>query len=175
MREHDEVMTTSQDIYTVAKGHGGRFACPALGEWKQRKWYSYDADAVLASGHLLTFRRTNWNRVHLAEVPTSRGAVHTIGEFDKTSWLRDSGTVSWEGVDYDFGTKSGWKGTFALSRHGVELAELKVTGWKQDIEITLPEAGTAATASSSRPPAGLLLFCAWIALITIRDRTAATA
>lgn len=154
--------------HTMSKAKGGRFGAEGLGEWKQRKWFSYDADATLADGRNLSFRRTKWNRVHLAEVNTSSGQPHLLGEFDKTSWLRESGPVMWEGVDYEFGAKSGWKGTFALTRHGDELAEIKVTGWKQDLVIQVHD--TAAT----QPPAGLLLFCAWISLLTVRDRTAAT-
>lgn len=155
--------------YTVSKGKGGVFGAEGLGQCKQRTWFSYDADATLADGRPLAFRRTNWNRVHLAETPTSSGQAHTIGEFDKTSWLREAGIVRWDGVDHDFGTQSGWKGTFALSRHGEELALIKVSGWKQDIEITVRDTAT------TEPPAGLLLFCAWISLLTVRDRSGAAA
>lgn len=153
--------------HLVTKGAGGQWGAPGLGHWKQRAWWSYDADAGLADGHPLTFRRTNWSRLHLAEsMPTmSGGAAHVVGQFDKTSWLRERGTVTWAGVDYEFGTKSGWKGTFALSRLSEELVEFKVTGFKQDVQITV--------APGVQPPSGLLLFCAWVSQLIVRDRSSA--
>ncbi len=148
--------------FRFTKAHG-RYAADGLGSWKQRNWLSHDAEASLEGGRSLVLQRGNWGRVFRAS--DAGGLV--IGEFDKKQWMREGGPVRWDGVDYEFATKSGWKGTFALSRYGEELAEFKVTGLKQDVVITM------ADGVSIRPPAALLLFASWICLMFVRDRAAA--
>lgn len=73
--------------------------------------------------------------------------------------------MTWDAVEYELASKSAMKGSVTLDRHGEELAEFVVRGFKNEVTITVAD-GVA-------PPAGLLLFCAWIAQVKIRDRAAA--
>lgn len=147
--------------YTVRKGSGGRRGAEELGSWTKKHWYSQDAEAELADGTSLLLRSSAWNKHFFADLTTGQH----LGAFDRTGWLKDGGTLRWDGVDYEFATKSGWKSTFALRRLGEELAEFAIKGFTQDVVVT--------TAEGVRPDPGLLLFCSYISLVTIRQRTAA--
>ena len=111
---------------------------------------SHDAEASLEGGRSLVLQRGNWGRVFRAS--DAGGLV--IGEFDKKQWMREGGPVRWDGVDYEFATKSGWKGTFALSRYGEELAEFKVTGFPTVLVVT-PDGKVVGRTSGFRTVAEL--------------------
>ncbi len=148
--------------FDLTKSSGNLFRAEGLGWFKQRKWWSYDAEAGVAGGQALDFRRTSWGRVHTASV----GGLET-GRFDRTGVWREKGPLRWDGVDYEFEAASSWKATFVLTRYGETLATFTMKSWREHIEIAIPE--------HQSPPPGLLVFCAWIALAAVRDRNAAAA
>ena len=150
--------------YTVSKQPGGRFGADALGSWMKKHWYSYDADATLADGTEVLLRASSGYKHFTAELASG----HSLGSYDRSTMLKWQGRLRWDGVDYEFGVTSGWKRTFTLTRLNEELAGFAVQGFKQDIVIT-PAPGVS-------PDPGLLLFCAFISLVAIRQRAiAATA
>lgn len=149
--------------YTFERGPKGLYEAQGLGWFKQVKWWSYDADVGVVGGERLRFTRLSWARGYHADGPTGI----RIGDFLRESWIHGRGPVHWNDVTYEFGNESAWKGTFALSRYDERLALLGVKGFKQNVEITVPD-GQAV------PPAGLLVFCAWIAWVTARERSAAS-
>jgi hypothetical protein len=148
--------------FEIRKGHGGRFAAAELGWFKQRKWYSVVTEAHPVSGGVLLFRRKSWNRIWLAE--DTQGRV--VGEHDRQQLMRGRGPVVWESVQYELARHSAWKGSFVLSRYDEELARFTPHWIGSRIEVEVPEGQRV-------PPAGLLLFCAWITLQTQRDNAAA--
>lgn len=147
--------------YVFEKAKGGRYAAEGLGAWKQRNWWSYRADGALADGGLLVLNRSGWGR----EFTASDTGGRLVGSFHRREWIRERGPLTWEAVGYELGTKSGWRRTFTLGRHGEEWAELAVKGLRQDVHVTVRD--------GYRTPDGLLLFAAWVVLVLVRDRSAA--
>jgi hypothetical protein len=148
--------------YDLTKSSGNLFSADGLGWFKQKKWWSYDAEAGVTGGQSLTFRRTSWGRVH-----TALDGAHEVGRYDKRTVLREKGPLRWQGVDYEFEAASSWKATFVLTRYGEQLATFTMKTWREHIEIEVLD--------HQGPPPALLVFCAWITMAAIRDRNAAAA
>lgn len=150
--------------HTLRKIRNGRFQADGLGSLTKQHWWSHDADAEVEDS-----APPCGSPAPTGIAPTSRAtpaAAPRLGEFHKKTWMKNQGPVTWDGVSYEFRTKSGWKSTFALARDGQELATFKVTAFKNEVEIDVLD--------GPRPVApGLLLFTAWLSQLIIRDRSAA--
>lgn len=145
----------------LTKERGGAFVAAELGRMTQRSWFTSDFNVAPIGGAALTFRRTGWGRRYRALDATG----HVVGARDRQGFFQSRGPITWEGVAYDFGSQSQWKGTMVLLRYGEQLAHFRVDGWARKITIETPNAAAA--------PPGLLLFGAWMALQQRRDTAAA--
>lgn len=154
---HDGPMGT----YALTKGKDGRYAADGLGAFRQRTWRSPDTDAEPVGDGPVRFTRTIWGRTYTATTET--GAE--LGRHDRTTVMRCSGPIRWSGVDYEFARTHNWKNVFTLSRYGEPLATFSPARFGGTILVTTSDTATV--------PPGLLLFCAWITLVTVRDGGAA--
>ena len=145
----------------LTKERGSRFAAAELGSMNQRSWFTSDFEVAPLGGAALTFHRSGWGRRYRALDATG----HVVGERDHLGFFERRGPISWDGVAYDFGTQSQWKGSMVLLRYGEELSHFRVDGWGRKVTIETPNAAAL--------PPGLLLFGAWMTILQRRDTAAA--
>lgn len=138
---------------------GRHFDAAGLGSFQRRAWYTNDGEALVAGEPACTFSRSGWGRVYTAKTGTFE-----VGRFEARGGWRTGGALTWHGVRYEVTTASQWKGSLLLSRYGVELARFTPHGWRTDIRIDVP---------GDAPPAGLLVFVAWITWVLQQGRAAA--
>lgn len=142
-----------------SKGPGGHFEAAGIGWLKQKSLLSSDfvGDAVGVGPLLFSRNWTGRKYVVSDALPRVRGHHHRAG------W-GNSGPLEWDDVQYEFATHSAWKGSFVLRRHSEDLVTFTPKRFGRTIEIE--------TFGHAHVPPGLMLFGAWITIMSQRDAAA---
>lgn len=147
---------------TFTRGRRDLFEAPDIGWFKPKGMLTTDSDAGAAGIGELTFSRNWTSTTYTATDPTGR----VRGVHRRTGWGQDKGPIEWDDVQYDLATHSHWKGSFVLRRHNEDLATFAHQGFTASRIVV-------EVLDGAHVPPGLVVFCAWMTLLRVRD-TAAT-
>lgn len=144
----------------LTKGAQGRYETPGVGWLKQKSMLSNDFVGEAVDLGPLTFTRNWTGRTY--EVTDNLPRVR--GNHNRAGW-GNSGPLEWDDVQYEFATHSAWRSSFVLRRHTEDLATFTPKRFGRTIEIQILD--------NAHVPTGLLLFGAWITIMSQRDAAAA--
>ena len=130
------------------------YELPGYGSIRRAAWLSRDAEITTGDG---VTRRTKQSatgkRATLAEGAES--AENVVAAYQRTSWTKHDGTVTWRGLPYAITTESHWRRRYLLSRDGGACVRVTCRGWGK-------KPATVEVLDPVTDPA-LVLFTTWLA------------
>ena len=142
-------MTTELTLTRSAEDRR-RYELPGYGSVRRLGWLSRDAEIATVDG---VTRRTKQSPTGKRATLTE-GADSVVAEYERTSWTKHDGTVTWRGLGYAITTESHWRRRYLLARDGLPCVRVTCRGWGKKpatVEVLGPAAGPA-----------LVLFTTWL-------------